>query len=188
MNPFISKWVCRTVPLVLAAAGVGLFFVLSAGAENKSDREDDEGSRIRIGYKIAPVHLNVTGLDPTLVGLGSQYLNAQIGCTDCHTWPNYAAGGNPFLGQPEQFNTADYLGGGRPFPGEIVFPSITPDPVRGLPAGLTLDEFLHVIHTGAEPDNPGRLLQMMPWPEFRYMGNRDLEAIYESLSAIPSVP
>jgi hypothetical protein len=188
MNTSVSKWLRRTTPLVVAATVLGLYLTLSVKAQNGADRDDGERSRIQLGFELAPVPLNLAGLDPALVGLGSYYLNAQIGCTDCHTWPNYAAGGNPFLGQPEQINTADYLGGGRPFPGGIVSPNITPDPVTGLPAGLTLDEFMHVIHTGADPDNPGRLLQVMPWPEFRYMRDRDLMAIYEYLSAIPGVP
>jgi len=187
MNQFISKCVRRTAPLVLAATGVGLYLALSAKAHNP-DHDDGEGSKIRLGYELAPVPLDLAGLDPALVGLGAYYLNAQIGCTDCHTWPNFAPGGNPFLGQPEQINAAGYLAGGRPFPGGIVSANITPDPVTGLPAGLTLDEFMNLIHTGADPDDPGDLLQVMPWPEFRNMRDRDLMAIYEYLCAIPSVP
>ena len=187
MNSSVSRWLRRTAPLVLGATAVGLYFALSAGAQNRGP-DNGEGSKIQIGYELAPVPLNIRGLDPALVGLGAYYLNAQIGCTDCHTWPNFAPGGNPFLGQPEQINTAVYLAGGRPFPGGIVSANITPDPVTGLPAGLTLDEFMNVMHTGADPDNPHQLLQVMPWPEFRNMRDRDLMAIYEYLSAIPSVP
>lgn len=186
MKTCAFKWARRSAPLVLGATALGLLCLL-ARAQN-GDPVDDEGARIKLGYELAPVPLDIRGLDPALVGLGSYYLNAQIGCTDCHTWPNFAPGGNPFLDQPEQINTADYLGGGRPFPGGFVSRNITPDPVSGLPAGLTLDQFMHVIRTGEDPDNPGELLQVMPWPEFRYMRDRDLEAIYEYLSAIPSVP
>ena len=49
-----------------------------------------------------------------LVGLGSYIVNT-TGCNDCHTHPNWANGGNPYLGQPEQINTAEYLSGGRQF-------------------------------------------------------------------------
>jgi len=171
----------------LVATAVGLFYVLSAGAQN-GDPANGEGSKIQIGYEIAPVELDVTGLDPALVGLGSYIVNANSTCSDCHTWPNYAPRGNPFLGQPEQINTADYLGGGRPFPNGIVSRNLTPDPNTGLPAGLTLDEFMTAIHTGVDPEDPPGLLQVMPWPTFRKMRDRDLQAIYEYLSAIPSVP
>jgi hypothetical protein len=41
----------------------------------------------------------------------------------------------------------------------------------------------------ASPDNPvdGDLLQIMPWPTFSYMSDRDIEAIYVYLSAIPCI-
>ena len=179
-------------PAVLAVTAVGLFLVLSAGARDgdhdDGDREDGEHSKVQIGFEIAPVDLDLRGKNRALVGLGSYIVNAQSSCSDCHTSPNFAPGGNPYLGQPEQINTADYLGGGRRFPGGIVSRNLTPDPITGLPADLTLDQFKNVIHTGADPDNPGRLLQIMPWPVFRNMRDRDLEAIYEYLSAIPSLP
>ena len=187
MTSSISQWVRRTAPLVLVGTAVGLYLVLSAKAQN-GDPRDDEVSRIHIGYDIAPVPLNTQGLNPALVGLGSYIINASSTCNDCHTWPHYAPGGDPFQGQPEQVNTQDYLGGGRPFPGGIVSRNLTPDPVTGLPAGLTLDEFMNVIHTGIDPESPPDLLQVMPWPTFRKMRDRDLEAIYEFLSAIPSLP
>jgi hypothetical protein len=188
MCKLVSNWIRPTALLVLMAATASLYSAMSAKAQNGNDSNDKDGSRIRMGYDLAPVQLDVAGLNPDLVGLGSYILNAQIGCNDCHTWPNYAPGGNPFLGQPEQINTAHYMGGGRPFPNGIVSPNISPDPVTGLPAGLTLDEFMSVMRTGVHPDNPNRLLQVMPWPQYRNMRDRDLEAIYEYLSAIPSVP
>ena len=64
------------------------------------------------GFQIAPVSLNLSGKDAALVGLGSYIVNT-TGCNDCHTHPNWAAGGNPYLGQPEQINTAEYLAGGE---------------------------------------------------------------------------
>lgn len=149
----------------------------------------DTDSRIRIGYEITPVKLDLQGKNPALVGLGSYIVNAQVGCSDCHTWPQFLPGGNPFLGQTEQTNTAGYLGGGRVFTtpfGLFVSDNITPDPATGLPAGLTLDEFMLVMRSGVDHD--GGLLQVMPWPWYRYLTDRDLEAIYEYLSAVPSVP
>jgi hypothetical protein len=53
---------------------------------------------------------------------------------------------------------------------------------------LTLDEFMTAIRAGADPDNPSQLLQVMPWPEFRKMCDRDLIAIPEYLCVIPTVP
>ena len=147
----------------------------------------DDGSTIQRGFEIAPVHLNLAGKNRALVGLGSYIVNTQGGCNDCHTHPAYAQGGNPFLGQPEVINTAQYLAGGRTF-GPFVSSNITPDQT-GKPAGLTLDEFRNLLRTGHDPDaRPGVLLQVMPWPVYGKMTDRDLKAIYEYLSAIPSLP
>ena len=145
----------------------------------------DEQSQIKRGFEIAPVPLDLKGKNRSLVGLGSYLVNT-TGCNDCHTYPNWALGGNPFKGEPEQINTKGYLAGGRDF-GVAISPNITPDST-GKPAGLTLDEFLDVMHTGRDPDVPGRLLQVMPWPLYALKNDRDLAAIYEYLSAIPSIP
>jgi hypothetical protein len=142
--------------------------------------------QIRIGYQIAPVPLNLKGKDWKAVGLGSYLVNT-TGCNDCHTHPNYATNHNPFLGQPEQFNTSEYMAGGRQF-GPITSANLTPD-ASGLPAGLTLKQFLSVIRTGHDPaDPPNVLLQVMPWPLYRWKTDQDLTAIYAYLSAIPSLP
>ena len=148
------------------------------------------------GYEIAEVQgisLNLKGKDWSLVGLGSYLVNS-TGCNDCHTWPNYANGGNPYLGQSEQINTQRYMAGGRqfgpdPVNGHIVTSAnITPDST-GKPAGLTLAQFLEVIRTGHDPypEYPGRLLQVMPWSLYHWKTDLELSAIYEYLRAIPRI-
>jgi hypothetical protein len=84
-----------------------------------------------------------------------------------------------------QFNNLNYLAGGVVF-GPFTSPNITPD-ATGKPAGLTLEEFHNAIRTGHDPDNPNMnaLLQVMPWPIYRHMTGRDLDAIYSFLTAIP---
>lgn len=151
-----------------------------------------EMEQIRRGYAIAPVQLNLKGKDWALVGLGSYLVNT-TGCNDCHTHPNWAPNGNPYLGQPEQFNTAEYMAGGRQFltsSGSLIAVSanITPDR-NHRPAGLTLAGFLEVMYNGHDPrDPPGDLLQVMPWPLYRWKTDRELTAMYEYLRAIPSLP
>ncbi len=143
-----------------------------------------ELAQILRGYEIAPVKLDLKGKDWALVGLGSYLVNT-TGCNDCHTHPNWTSDGNPFLGQPEQINTAEYLSGGRLF-GPIVSANITPDKKTGRPAGLTWPEFRQVMRTGQDPDDPpGVLLQVMPWPLYRWKTDLELRAIYEYLRAIP---
>ena len=169
-------------------------YVLLAPVGHAADDEsnsDESNSRIKRGFEIAPVHLNLEGKNRALVGLGSYIVNAQGGCNDCHTHPSYADGGDPFKGQPKQINTAQYLTGGRQF-GPFTSRNLTPDPNTGLPADLTFKQFLEVIRKGTDFDlkHPmiSPLLQVMPWPVYQDMTDRDLRAVYEYLSAIPSLP
>jgi hypothetical protein len=155
---------------------------------------DDRGdeSRVRRGLAISPLPMDLRGKNRALVGLGSYYVNAVSECADCHTnFPLYLPGGNPFLGQPKQDNLANCLRGGRPFP--AVDPTGVENPIRsralrpenGLPAGLTFEQFVDVMRNGTDYDHPGRLLQVMAWPIFQNMTDRDLLAIYVYLSTLP---
>lgn len=169
---------CLALPGLTSAAG--------KGKENGKDIFKTEAS-IKIGREIAPVPLNLQGKNPALVYLGSYIVNAQGGCNDCHTHPAYAPGGDPYMGEKEMVNTEQYLAGGRQFGPFITSKNITPD-ANGLPAGLTFEEFADVLRTGVDPDNPGEILQVMPWPIYGKMTTRDLRAVYEYLRAIPSLP
>jgi hypothetical protein len=147
-----------------------------------------QGSRIQRGAELAPVPLNMSGLNPALVREGSYIVNTQGGCNDCHTVPSYAPGGNPFLGQPEQIEARCYLAGGAPF-GPFVSRNITPR-ANGLPAGRTLEQFKEIMREGTDfrtPSDGTPLLQVMPWPVYGKMWDRELEAIYEFLKAIPTI-
>jgi hypothetical protein len=149
----------------------------------------DEDSRVRIGLEYARrqgIQLNFSGRDRETVGFGSYLVNAVGGCNDCHTAPPYTKDPYAFLGAPKQVNVACYLAGGQAF-GPFVSRDITPFE-NGMPAGLTFKAFLHVIRTGEDPDHPGQLLQVMPWPVYQTMADDDLRAIYEYLSAVPPVP
>ncbi len=162
----------------------------SALQERCGNREGEkgppDGERIRIGFRIAPVKLDLEGLDREMVGLGSYLVNAAGGCNDCHTNPPYARGHNPFCGEPKQINADNYLAGGNAF-GPFTSRNLTPEK-DGLPAGLTYDEFSEEMRTGIDlsqkhPKIP--LLQVMPWPVYQELSERDLRAIYEYLRAIP---
>jgi hypothetical protein len=155
--------------------------------EGSSSGNKSFSSRIRRGFEIAPVPLDLRRKNRALVGLGSYIVNAQGGCNDCHTSPPFAPGGNPFLGEPTVVNTEVYLAGGTPFGPDIVSRNLTPDEF-GRPAGLTLEEFATAIRTGRDPENPDRILQVMPWPVYSQMTDMDLRAVYEYLRAIPSLP
>ena len=197
--------------------------------------DDDTDSRVQIGFKIAPVPLNLEGKDRALVGLGSYLVNAVGDCNGCHTSGgppnfNYAPGGNPYFNQKLTTDPTLYLSGGQNF-GPVGTPTgpngyggpamitrnLTPDKNGRPEGGHTLAEFKQIIRHGTDfdhihpvctaaqiteinnggtpvciptsADNPvdGDLLQVMPWPTFSQMSDRDIHAIYEYLSAIPCI-
>ncbi len=204
-------YVAAVFGLLVAIGGAGLAQepqstldlqnALEAKGANLRNLSPAEINRIIRGFQIAPVRLNLRGKDLALVGLGSYNVNALGGCNDCHTAPPYAPGGDPFLGEPKQVNAARYLAGGVPFgdPSDANTPvsrNLTPRASTGLPAGLTWAQFRRTIRTGADlkgrppfaPSADHDLLQVMPWPVYQDMTDRDLRAIYEYLRAIPSLP
>ena len=170
--------------LVLCVLGVSAAAPPAGGqAVEKASSGNPELDRILTGFRIAPVPLIKKGRDKNLLGLGSYIVNAQSGCNDCHTNPPYAPGGDPYLGEPKRINTEHYLAGGVSF-GPFTSDNITPD-ADGKPAGLSLGEFKTLLRTGHDPDDPDEILQVMPWPVFGDMTDRDLNAIYEYLRSIP---
>jgi hypothetical protein len=178
-----------------SAISVGLCAVFLAAAmtssadDGRQDNHHDNGfsdSRVLRGFAISPVPLSLRGKNLALVGLGSYLVNAVAGCNDCHTHPSYVPGGDPFKGETPIINAEQYLTGGRQF-GPFTSKNITPDQ-DGRPAGLTFEEFKFLIRTGHDPDEPDKILQVMPWPVYANMTSHDLRAIYEFLRAIPSRP
>lgn len=192
---------------------VALLFVGSAGrtiltADHDRDDRDhgrpgeifdrDDDPRVRVGFRYAHeqgIKLDLRHKDKDVVGLGSYLVNAVGGCNDCHTFNTYTQDPYAGVGAPKQINNACYLAGGNAFgpppfglpPGSPVSRDITPFE-NGMPAGLTFNQFKHVIRTGEDPDNPHHVLRVMPWPVYQTMTDHDLRAMYEYLSAIPAIP
>jgi hypothetical protein len=208
----------RLAGAVALFAAIILAALLSSSRTVRAHDDDDNDrneSKVRKGFAIAPVPLNLHGKDHELVGLGSYIVNAQADCNGCHSagpQTEFAPGGNPYFGQPEKINTATYLGGGRNFgkvgpppSPDIISRNLTPDK-SGLPeGGHTFAEFRQIMRTGVDMDHvhpncsatittncfpppvDGALLQVMPWPIYKNMTDRDLLAIYEYLSAVPCI-
>ncbi len=196
----------RNLMLVIAFVGIIFAGKVSITSASKADPKPGEMTaaqfpgpqefspaeleRAQQGLVISPVQINAGyGRTRVLIGLGSYLVNGVGGCNDCHTSPAHVTGGDPFLGQPQKINAANFLAGGVKF-GPFTSRNLTPDPTKkNLPAGLTLDQFIHVIRTGEDvqklhtPISP--LLQVMPWPVYAKMTDRDLQAIYLYLSVLP---
>ena len=203
-----------------AFAAIVLAVMLSSSRSVRAGDDDDNDrneSKVHIGFRIAPVPLNLKGKDHELVGLGSYIVNAVADCNGCHSagpQTEFLPGHNPYFGQPEKINPATYLGGGRDFgkvsgppSPDIISRNLTPDRTGRPEGGHTFAEFVQIIRTGKDFDHlhpncsatittncfppvppvDGDLLQIMPWPIDKNMTDRDLRAIYEYLSAIPCI-
>jgi hypothetical protein len=155
----------------LAAVGLIGFAAMSVTSPRV---QADSNSDVQIGFAIAPVQLNMKGLNPALVGKGSYIVNAKGDCNGCHNSPGlggeWVLGKNPYFGQSKMVNAAGYLGGGSmfgPFPGKgmggngplvIYSRNLTPGCdtapcTNPLPeGGHTFAEFLNILRTGHDYD------------------------------------
>jgi hypothetical protein len=154
-----SGTVAACIAIVLAASLVNSSRAYPDGANGDADE-----AKIRRGFEIAPVPLNLKHKNRGLVGLGSYLVNAVGDCNGCHTTDNstqYAPGGNPYFkgNQPKVINQDTYLAGGNHF---VLVPGLTPDIVSrnltpdrtGRPAGgLTFEEFRQILLTGVDMDH-----------------------------------
>jgi hypothetical protein len=172
--------------LCVALVATGMLCFSTARAQGTATPPEE--ALVEIGLRIAPVQLNMAGKNRAMVGYGSYIVNAMGGCNDCHTNPAYDPTGDPFLGMPKKVNVAGYMAGGAAF-GPFTSRNITPDASGEVAGGLA--NFKKIIRTGEDlkklhtPISP--LLQVMPWPVYQDMGDRDLEAIYTYLTTIPCV-
>lgn len=192
-----SQQFVRTAARAVAALGV----IVLAGILSSSPRAEaqqrsgpsllppdaqflPEAQLVEIGLKIAPVPLNLKGKDRKLVGLGSVIVNALSDCNSCHTGGgppnfNYAAGGNPYFGEPQKIDPTVYMSGGQDFgpavpPAtaggyagpDIISRNLTPDKT-GLPeGGHTLAQFKQIMRTGIDFDHlHPTCTQVTPTPE-----------------------
>jgi hypothetical protein len=175
------------VQLVKPAGAVAtVVFLCFAGLSVTSPRvradSSESNSTVQLGFDIAPVKLNLNGLNPALVGKGSYIVNAKGDCNGCHVSPDlspadpngFVPGRDPYLkpfAPPAKVNPASYLGGGAtfgPFPGQgiggngpltIYSRNLTPGcdttPCTSpLPeGGHTFEEFQRIINTGHDFDH-----------------------------------
>jgi hypothetical protein len=154
----------------------GLTLTSYSGRASDGDRDKDrdqrngEEEKIRIGFREAPVPLNLVHKNRDLVGLGSYLVNVTSDCNGCHSrGPDTAYIGNPYLfavpsltvRQTKKINPATYLGGGNdfgPFPGpgsplHIFSRNLTPDNTGKPEGGDSFSEFAQIMRTGQDFEN-----------------------------------
>jgi hypothetical protein len=147
-----------------SALGALMVAGLMGGSIAHDAEEGFNEARVRRGFEIAPVPLNLKGKDRQLVGLGSYLVNGVASCNDCHSADpstEYAPGGNPYFkgNPPKVVNQSTYLGGGRNFgaliPGtpSIVSRNLTPDRTGRPVGGLSFADFREVLRSGVDLDH-----------------------------------
>jgi hypothetical protein len=158
----------QTVKPAGVVAAVALLGLAGLSITSSRVHADETDATVHLGFALAPVPLNLNGLDPARVGKGSYIVNAKGDCAGCHNSPDlgtvFPAGHNPFFGQPTMINPNSYLGGGTrfgPFPGEgpggtgsqlfIYSRNLTPD-ISGLP-----EERHHTCEISHDFQNRSRL-------------------------------
>src|SRR4051812_45554348 len=130
-RPAAQSAMHRLFARVAAAVGfaaivmTGMLITSSRGsAKNDNNAEQDEKSKIQIGFQVNPVTLNEAGKDHDLLYLGSYIVNVTGDCNGCHSaGPQSEFLGNPALFAPpshtahqvKKINPATFLGGGRDF-------------------------------------------------------------------------
>ena len=128
---------------------------------------------------------------------GNPYLNQHPAVVNP---ANYLAGGQDFG------PVGGGVSNGTPGPGpDIISRNLTPDKTGMAAGGMTFAHFLDVMRNGTDydhahlncsssvtnncyaPPTDGALLQVMPWPTFGHMTDRQLLAIWTYLSSIPCI-
>jgi hypothetical protein len=166
-----TRPVFRWGVFAVLAAIVGLAMLVRAPRVQPvvASEQEQEESKVQIGFAIAPVPLNLEGKNRELVGLGSYIVNAQGDCNGCHSrgpQTEFLPTGNPYLLPPplgpfsgiEKINPQTYLGGGNdfgPFPGlqHLYSRNLTPDKTGRPEGGHTFREFLTILRTGKDYDH-----------------------------------
>ena len=194
MNAFAfrrTRWA-----LAILAGAVTVFLATSSlpRTDVRAEGGDDAGdeSRIRQGFAISPAAAQPRRQEPGPRGPG-QLLRQRRDLVRRlpHEFSPVSPGRESVPGPARADQSRQLLEGEQTVPGRGSHRvSRTPSsrslrPENGLPAGLTLDQFVDVMRNGTDYDHPGRLLQVMGWPIFQNMTDRDLLAIYAYLSTLP---
>jgi cytochrome c553 len=153
--------------IVTVLAAIAMLGFSLAAPRVQADEPSNDDWRIKQGFAIAPVRLNLVGKNHAQVGLGSYFVNALGDCNGCHTnnpATEYTSTGNPYLLPPvydgtKKVNPATYLAGGQDFgqlvPGSahIISRNLTPDKTGRPAGGRPFPVFLEILRTGIDKDH-----------------------------------
>jgi len=216
-NLFSKRAAVAATTVGLLVVGAMVLTSARAHADSKGDTKSEIGIKIapvRLTYK--PQDRELVGLgsfivnaqadcngchgsDPTMEfkAGGNPYFNQHPTVVNPAT---YLAGGQDFgpVGP-------GITGGVTAVGPDIITRNLTPDKTGMAAGGMTFAHFLNVMRNGTDYDHAhlncggkvtdncyslpvdGALLQVMPWPTFGHMSDRQLLAIWTYLSAIPCI-
>jgi mono/diheme cytochrome c family protein len=122
---------------------------------------------------------------PEMVARGAYIANTIGVCGECH---NGRPADFDYKTQPERFNEFSDMFGGATFvngPMQIGIANITPDKQTGI-GGWTDDEIRRAIRDGIN-HNGDKLLSFMPFMQYQYMSDNDVDALVAYLRSLQPV-
>lgn len=133
---------------------------------------------VRLPKTAAPSAAQVSAT-PERISRGKHLVETVCDCMGCHAQRDFTRFGGPVIPGTEGVGGAMPMAG---LPGTVVVANITPDPETGIGA-WTDGEIIRAIREGV--DKNGRaLFPLMPYTDYRYMSDEDVESIVAYLRTL----
>ena len=140
------------------------------------------GWRPFIGPRLRATTSRKFEVTPQRIERGKYIFTALSACQVCHSQHDYTKHGNPVIAGSEGAGQVIPF---RGLPGQVVAPNLTPDPETGA-GNWTDDQLARAIREGIGHD--GRtLFPMMPYGEYKAMGDEDLASLVVYLMPLAPV-
>ncbi len=140
------------------------------------------GWRPFIGPKKRPVTDRQFERTPERLARGRYLVQGLLGCSLCHSARDWNQHGAPVLSGMDLAGQVLPLPG---FPGTLVAPNLTPDAETG-GANWSDDQIARAIREGIKHDD-STLFPMMPYADYRHLGDEDLASVVVYLRSLKPV-
>src|SRR3984957_19484618 len=120
---------------------------------------------------------------PERLARGRYLVQGLLGCESCHSPRDFTQHGAPLVARMEL--AGQQLATVPDFPGTLVAPNLTPDPVTGS-ANWTDDQMARAIREGIRHDD-STLFPAMPYGEYKELSDEDLAAVVVYLRTLHPV-
>jgi mono/diheme cytochrome c family protein len=120
---------------------------------------------------------------PERLARGRYLVQGLLGCESCHSPRDFTQHGAPLVDGMEL--SGQELLAAPEFPGTLVAPNLTPDPVTGS-ASWTDDQIARAIREGIKHDDT-TLFPAMPYGEYKTLSDEDLAAVVVYLRSLQPV-